>query len=210
MISFFVTAYNEYEDLKRLLGQLTQVMSYTDELVIQLDNKATVEVITLVDEFIEKNKDNFEIKKCHFDLNGDFASFKNNGKSYCTKEWIFQIDSDETLSETFCNILHQVLESNEEIDLISVPRINIVKGLEQSDVIKWGWRLNNQGWVNFPDFQNRIFRNKPEIKWENKVHEKIVGWKTYAELPCEDDSYALYHIKDIDRQRAQNEFYSTL
>jgi len=210
MISFFVTAYNEYEDLKRLLAQLTQVMSYTDELVIQLDNKATVEVITLVDEFIEKNKDNFEIKKCHFDLNGDFASFKNNGKSYCTKEWIFQIDSDETLSETFCNILHQVLESNEEIDLISVPRINIVKGLEQSDVIKWGWRLNNQGWVNFPDFQNRIFRNKPEIKWENKVHEKIVGWKTYAELPCEDDSYALYHIKDIDRQRAQNEFYSTL
>jgi len=210
MISFFVTAYNEYEDLKRLLAQLTQVMSYTDELVIQLDNKATVEVITLVDEFIEKNKDNFEIKKCHFDLNGDFASFKNNGKSYCTKEWIFQIDSDETLSETFCNILHQVLESNEEIDLISVPRINIVKGLEQSDVIKWGWRLNNQGWVNFPDFQNRIFRNKPEIKWENKVHEKIVGWKTYAELPCEDDSYALYHIKDIDRQRMQNEFYSTL
>lgn len=210
MISFFVTAYNEYEDLKRLLAQLTQVMSYTDELVIQLDNKATVEVITLVDEFIEKNKDNFEIKKCHFDLNGDFASFKNNGKSYCTKEFIFQIDSDETLSETFCNILHQVLESNEEIDLISVPRINIVKGLEQSDVIKWGWRLNNQGWVNFPDFQNRIFRNKPEIKWENKVHEKIVGWKTYAELPCEDDSYALYHIKDIDRQRIQNEFYSTL
>ena len=210
MISFFVTAYNEYEDLKRLLAQLTQVMSYTDELVIQLDNKATVEVITLVDEFIEKNKDNFEIKKCHFDLNGDFASFKNNGKSYCTKEWIFQIDSDETLSETFCNILHQVLESNDEIDLISVPRINIVKGLEQSDVIKWGWRLNNQGWVNFPDFQNRIFRNKPEIKWENKVHEKIVGWKTYAELPCEDDSYALYHIKDIDRQRMQNEFYSTL
>jgi hypothetical protein len=29
-------------------------------------------------------------------------------------------------------------------------------------------------------------------------------------LPSEDDSYALYHIKDIDRQRTQNEFYSTI
>ena len=209
-ISFFVTAYNEYEDLKRLLGQLTQVIKHSDELVIQLDSKATVEVITLVDEFIAKNKDSILIKKCHFDLNGDFASFKNNGKSYCTKEWIFQIDADETLSETFSTVIHQVLESNGEIDLMSVPRVNIVKGLEQNDVIRWGWQLNNQSWVNWPDLQHRIFRNKPEIKWVNKVHEKIVGWRTYAELPSEDDSYALYHIKDIDRQRMQNEFYSTL
>ena len=110
----------------------------------------------------------------------------------------------------FCRILHEVLETNEEIDLIAVPRVNIVNGLTQEDVTQWGWQLNNQGWVNWPDNQHRIFRNKPEIKWVNKVHEKIVGWKTYAELPSEDDSYALYHIKDIDRQRAQNEFYSTI
>ena len=91
-----------------------------------------------------------------------------------------------------------------------MPRVNIVNGLTQEDVIQWHWKLNEQGWVNWPDSQHRIFRNKPEIKWVNKVHEKIVGWRTYAELPSEDDSYALYHIKDIDRQRAQNEFYSTI
>ena len=62
-------------------------------------------MITLVDEFIAKNKDSILIKKTHFDLNGDFASFKNNGKSYCTKEWIFQIDADETLSETFGTVI---------------------------------------------------------------------------------------------------------
>ena len=209
-ISFLVTAYNEYEDLKKLLGQLLQVMKSTDELVIQLDTKATTEVIELVDRFMIQNKSIIEIKKCHFNLNKDFASFKNNAKSYCTKDWVFQIDADETLSETFCRIIHEVLETNEEIDLIAVPRVNIVNGLTQEDVTQWGWQLNNQGWVNWPDSQHRIFRNKPEIKWVNKVHEKIVGWRTYAELPSEDDSYALYHIKDIDRQRAQNEFYSTI
>jgi len=209
-ISFAITAYNEHEELKKLLEQLIQVVKSSDEIVIQLDTKATQEVIELVDEFLQKNSDKTTIKKTFCDLNKDFASFKNNLKQHCAKDWVFQIDADETLSETFSRVIHEVLRANEEIDLISVPRVNIVNGLTQNDVIQWHWRLNEQGWVNWPDAQHRIFRNKPEIGWVNKVHEKIVGWKTYAELPSEDDSYALYHIKDIDRQRKQNEFYSTI
>ena len=209
-ISFAITAYNEHEELDRLLKQIAKIIKPDDEIVIQLDNKATIEVLTLVDNFIKKHTDDFLIKKCHFDLNKDFASFKYNLKSYCAKDWVFQIDADETLSETFCRVLHEVLETNQEIDLIAIPRVNIVEGLEKKDVIEWRWQLNEQGWVNWPDNQHRIFRNKPEIKWINKVHEQIVGWKTYAELPADDDSYALYHVKNIDRQRQQNLFYSTI
>ena len=204
-ISFAISAYNEHEELKRLLDQLVQVVKPSDEIVIQLDTKSTQEVIELVDNFFEKNSDNIAIKKTFFDLNKDFASFKNNLKKHCAKDWVFQIDADETLSETFSRVIHEVLDVNEEIDLIAIPRVNIVNGLTQNDVIQWHWRLNEQGWVNWPDNQHRIFRNKPEIKWVNKV-----GWKTYAELPSEDDSYSLYHIKDIDRQRMQNDFYSTI
>tara|TARA_B100001063_G_scaffold243045_1_gene272864 strand:- start:74 stop:706 length:633 start_codon:yes stop_codon:yes gene_type:complete len=208
-ISFAITAYNEHEELKVLLNQLEQIAKPDDEIVIQLDSKATPEVLSLVDQFITKDFD-FTVKKCIFDLNNHFADFKNNLKSYCTKDWVFQIDADETLSETFSRVIHEVLDANDGIDLIAVPRVNIVKGLEQDDIIQWHWQVNSQGWVNWPDPQHRIFRNKPEVKWVNKVHEKIVGWKTYAELPSEDDSYALYHIKDIDRQRQQNEFYSKI
>jgi len=209
-ISFAITAYNEHEELNRLLSQIIKIVKPEDEIVIQLDSKSTIEVISLVDEFLTKNKKEYNIKRCIFDLNKDFASFKNNLKSYCAKDWIFQIDADETLSETFARVIHEVLENNENVDLIAIPRVNIVKGLEQKDVIEWRWQLNEQGWVNWPDNQHRIFRNKPEIKWVNKVHEQIVGWTTYAELPADDDSYALYHIKDIDRQRQQNLFYSTI
>ena len=210
-ISFAITAYNEHEELKILLDQLKQVVRSNDEIVLQLDSKATPEVLKLADELIS-DKDSYKcsIKKCVFDLSNHFANFKNNLKSYCTKDWVFQIDADETLSETFSRVIHEVLEANEEIDLIAVPRVNIVKGLEQQDIINWHWQVNQHGWVNWPDAQHRIFRNKEEIKWVNKVHEKIIGWKTYAELPSEDDSYALYHIKDRDRHRAQHEFYSTL
>ena len=208
-ISFAITAYNEHEELQVLLNQLEQIAKSDDEIVIQLDSKATPEVLSLVDQFINRDF-TFTVKKCVFDLNNHFADFKNNLKSYCTKDWVFQIDADETLSETFSRVIHEVLDANDGIDLIAVPRVNIVKGLEQNDIIQWHWQVNSQGWVNWPDPQHRIFRNKPEVKWVNKVHEQIVGWKTYAELPSEDDSYALYHIKDIDRQRKQNEFYSKI
>ena len=208
-ISFAITAHNEHEELQVLLNQLEQIAKSDDEIVIQLDSKATPEVLSLVDQFINKDF-TFTVKKCVFDLNNHFADFKNNLKSYCTKDWVFQIDADETLSETFSRVIHEVLDANDGIDLIAVPRVNIVKGLEQNDIIQWHWQVNSQGWVNWPDPQHRIFRNKPEVKWVNKVHEVIVGWKTYAELPSEDDSYALYHIKDIDRQRKQNEFYSKI
>ena len=208
-ISFAITAYNEHEELQVLLNQLEQIAKPDDEIVIQLDSKATPEVLSLVDQFINKDF-KFTVKKCVFDLNNHFADFKNNLKSYCTKDWVFQIDADETLSETFSRVIHEVLDANDGIDLIAVPRVNIVKGLEQNDIIQWHWQVNSQGWVNWPDPQHRIFRNKPKVKWVNKVHEVIVGWKTYAELPSEDDSYALYHIKDIDRQRKQNEFYSKI
>ena len=208
-ISFAITAYNEHEELQVLLSQLEQIAKSDDEIVIQLDSKATPEVLSLVDQFINRDF-TFTVKKCVFDLNNHFADFKNNLKSYCTKDWVFQIDADETLSETFSRVIHEVLDANDGIDLIAVPRVNIVKGLEQNDITQWHWQVNSQGWVNWPDPQHRIFRNKPEVKWVNKVHEVIVGWKTYAELPSEDDSYALYHIKDIDRQRKQNEFYSKI
>ena len=208
-ISFAITAYNEHEELQVLLSQLEQIAKSDDEIVIQLDSKATPEVLSLVAQFINRDF-TFTVKKCVFDLNNHFADFKNNLKSYCTKDWVFQIDADETLSETFSRVIHEVLDANDGIDLIAVPRVNIVKGLEQNDIIQWHWQVNSQGWVNWPDPQHRIFRNKPEVKWVNKVHEVIVGWKTYAELPSEDDSYALYHIKDIDRQRKQNEFYSKI
>ena len=120
-----------------------------------------------------------------------------------------QLDYDIPLIDISITLVSSNIETNSLKTLNKFIKI-VLEYLEQNDVIRWGWQLNNQGWVNWPDNQHRIFRNKPEIKWVNKVHEKIVGWKTYADLPSEDDSYALYHIKDIDRQRKQNEFYSTL
>jgi len=90
-----------------------------------------------------------------------------------------------------------------------LPRVNTVDGLTPEHVTKWGWNVNSEGWVNWPDYQTRIYKNVPEIKWVNKVHERLEGHKQFAYLPMEED-YSLYHPKTIERQVKQNEYYDTL
>ena len=152
----------------------------------------------------------FDYHRIFFGLNGDFDSFKNNLKQHCVKDWIFFIDADETLNYYFAKNLHEFLEMNKGIvDVISVPRVNKVNGLTEEHIYKWRWFVDDKGWVNWPDYQTRICANKKEIVWINKVHERLSGFKTSAQLPALEE-WSLTHIKDIDRQEKQNNFYNTL
>ena len=133
---------------------------------------------------------------------------KNALTEACLGNYVYQIDADEMISEYVMKILPQVLEAN-DVDVVRVPRINTVKGLTQEHVAKWKWHLNERGWVNFPDYQWRIYKNIPQIRWQNKVHEILTGYETLAVLPTEEE-WCLYHHKDIERQEKQNSYYETL
>jgi glycosyltransferase involved in cell wall biosynthesis len=202
-ISYAITACNEHVELDRLLNQLTEHIRSEDEIIVQIDSmNATTEVMAVLATYHDKIHNSIS-----FTLMGDFASFKNNLKEHCSKDYIFQIDADEYLSETLLEYLTAILEDNTHIEMLSVPRINTVEGLTQEHIQRWGWNISEEGWVNYPDYQNRIFKNKPEIYWVNKVHEKIIGAMTTAEIPYGLD---LIHPKTIGRQEKQNNFYNTL
>ena len=206
-ISYAITVCDELEELKRLVNFITANKHKQDEIVILFDQvKGTQEVLTYLDT-IRTIKG---IKGCLVSdrFEGHFADWKNLLTANCTGDFIFQIDADEYLPEEFIDLLHQILEANPEVDLYYVPRINTVSGLTEEHIQKWGWRVQN-GRVNWPDYQSRIYRNSPEIKWENKVHEKIVGFKQYTTLPAVDE-LALIHPKTIERQEKQNAYYDTL
>jgi len=149
------------------------------------------------------------IKVISFPLAGDFASYKNNLKNHANGIFIFQVDADEIPNEYLVENIHQLLEYNKDVDLFFVPRINTVEGLTDMHVKKWGWKLNEHGWVNFPDYQTRIYRRTSEIEWTGKVHERIIGYNTLSVLPI-DEEYCLYHHKEIERQERQNNYYETL
>jgi len=199
-ISYAITACNEHDELKRLLEQLNYNIRDIDEVVIQLDTTATDKVKKVCYTYPA-------FTLWEYPLSGDFASFKNHLKSKCTRDYIFQIDADEYLSEELILSLPEILEMNPEVELYAVPRINTVEGLTQEHIQKWGWYVNNNGWVNYPDYQTRILKNIPEIKWINKVHERLVGAKVIVSLP---EGYDLIHPKTIERQERQNNFYNML
>ena len=140
---------------------------------------------------------------------GHFADWKNKLSELCSGDYIFQIDADEYPNESLLKALPAVLESNPDNEVYLVPRVNTVEGLTIDHQMKWGWNVNEKGWVNWPDFQWRIWKNNVGIKWINKVHEKLDGYKTYAALPPQEE-LSLYHPKDIDRQEKQNNFYDNL
>ena len=198
-ISYAITACNEYIELDHLLDQLTKQIRPEDEIIVQMDTTATDEVKAVVEKY--------NLMSYFYSLNKDFASFKNNLKSLCTKDYIFQIDADEYLSEELLTYLPVILESNPDIEMFSVPRINTVEGLTEQHIKQWGWNVNEKGWVNYPDYQNRILKNISTIHWVNKVHEKLVGAMVTTAIP---PGYDLIHPKDIVRQEKQNAYYNTI
>lgn len=201
-ISFAITAHDEYRELDRLLSQLNQGIRDIDEVVVQVDSTVTEEVLDVISKYPA-------FTLIQFPLNGDFATFKNNLKSKCTGEWIFQIDADEYLFPDLLENLPEILAANPTVDLFLLPRINTVEGLTEEHIRRWGWHVNDNGWVNFPDYQTRILQNHPKINWVSKVHEVITGHTNYALLPAVEE-YCLIHPKHIQRQEAQNSYYSTL
>ena len=202
-VSFGITVHNEAEELKRLLNILTNKIDKEDEIVICIDGDDE-KVESVVGEYLSENEAIVYKRK----LDGDFAAQKNSVIENSTGDYIFHIDADEYPSDGLLEYVKPILEAN-DIDLIWVPRVNTVDGITEQHIQQWGWRVSEAGWVNYPDYQSRIFKNSPEIRWKSKVHERIHGAQTFSHLPP-NETLSLYHPKTIDKQEKQNKFYEGL
>ena len=205
-ISYAVTVKDEFVEIQRLLQTLITLKQPQDEIVVMWDSKNGDKG---VETYLRKmNVEKSLFKWYPYEFDGHFANLKNTLTKHCSGDYIFQIDADEYPHEVLMDNIHAILEEN-DVDVVLVPRINTVAGLTSDHIQKWGWNVNDKGWVNFPDPQWRIYRNSDSIRWENKVHEKLVGYDTISNLPWAEE-LSLYHPKQIERQERQNAYYDTL
>ena len=207
-ITYAITVCNELDEITKLIDFLNNRIDKEDEILIQYDSDAATKPIIDYLKIISQLH-NTNIKVISFPLNNDFASYKNNLKNHANGMFIFQIDADEIPSEYLMENIHEFLEYNKDVDLFFIPRINTVDGLTKEHIKKWKWNVNELGWVNFPDYQTRLYRRTSEIEWQGKVHERVVGYNTLSVLPAE-QNYCLYHHKKIERQEKQNDYYATI
>lgn len=209
-LSYLITVHNETDTLTRLLERLINIQLDTDEIVILddfSDNPKTQEIL---------KQASSKVTIVQHKLDNNYGAHKNYGNEHCTGDWIFQIDADENPSETLIFNIKDIINTNANIELIFVPRINDFRGVTPEHAKQWGWKLTpspfcqNRLIVNFPDYQSRIYKKVPDrIKWDRKLHEKIVGHTEYSFLPAEED-LALYHDKTIETQIQTNLRYNKL
>ena len=220
-LSICITVWNEHAELALLLEQLYPCLGAEDEIILQGDQgKVTPKVVSVVREYI--NRDNFVYLE--YPLNRDFATYKNNCIKQAEKDYIFWLDADELFSADLLEIYRQTIVQSPDTQAFAIPRANVVIGLENTDVEKWRWSVKNEprvidftvpqkygiteqpNFVNWPDYQFRIWKNNLGICYNGTVHERLVGFKNYAYIEPELD-FVLWHVKRVERQRSQNAFY---
>lgn len=207
-ISYAITVCNEHKELDKLLKFLFEHKRTQDEVIVLKDKEAATDMVWDICEKYETQQ-SLVYQHRSFSLDKNFAQYKNFLNSQCSGDWIFQIDADEIPNEYLIEALPFILEANDGTEAFWVPRVNTVAGITDTHVAKWGWKLNDQGWINFPDWQMRIYRNTDNIYWVKPVHEQLKGYTKFANLPAE-EKFCLYHPKDIGRQEKQNAFYETI
>ena len=201
-ISYSILTHNETKSLEKLLRFLVKWKADGDEIVILDDHSDDEKTKQILDFYVSTEDIIYEQRS----LNNDYATQKNYLKSMCSGDYSFNLDADEMISRWLIKNIHGILEDN-QIDLIYLPRINTVEGLTQQHIQQWGWNVNEEGWINFPDWQGRVFKNRPNIKWEKPVHEMLKGFQTYAHLPTE-KPFCMLHYKKIEKQEQQNKKYA--
>ena len=204
-ISYAITVCDELEEIKRLVTFLLEHKDVRDEIVITFDHKNGSKE---VEKYLRSQTEEISWHTAWPPFERDFSKLKNYTKSMCKGDYIFHLDADEYPHEILIEQLPTILETN-DVDLVWVPRVNTVEGLTDEHCVKWGWRVTQLGWVNYPDYQARVFRRDNKIRWRKPVHEHIWGCKTYAHLPPQEE-LSLYHHKTINKQEQQNKLYEKI
>lgn len=193
-LSYAICVCNESRDLFSLVSFLLKVKDEEDEINVLID---TTHVTDNVKSVIKYFGDKIVTCEREFD-DGDFAKHRNYHITKCTGDYIFVIDPDEMPKEKLIRNVKKMLDDS-NADLVLVPRINIHPGFTQEWLEKCKFRTNELDWINWPDYQGRVFRNSEQITWGKNLHETITGAERIINLQA-DPSIAMWHIKSIEKQ----------
>lgn len=197
-LSYAIGVCTEASELWNLLTFLKEVKNPSHEVVVIKDSGKVTPLVQIV------LNDFPEVIQSERTFDGDFAEHKNFFSTVCKGEYIFNIDADEIPQEFLIRAIENLISKEDAPDFLAVPRINICPGYTQEFLKKHNFNCNEMGWINWPDYQGRVYRR--ELKWVGKVHEKIEGYKN-GQAMKPDPKMALWHIKSTSKQNKQNEMY---
>ena len=163
-----------YNDSIHISKTLENVIPYINNKLCVVDGGSTDLTVDIIKNEVPEEK--LKFKEIAWDDKFDVQ--KNNSLELSEKMWVVWIDADETYEHLFWNQLFWYMAEATQTgsDCVSVSRINTYTDVEDISIVKKfaedkGWEVNGFGWVNYPDFQQRVFRNN--MRFEGSVHEVI-------------------------------------
>ncbi len=202
-LSYAICVCTESRELYSCLNFLIKVIDPEDEINVLVDSKN-------VTPQVRKVLENFKDRIVQFEraLDGDFSAHRNYHISKCTGEYIFIVDADEIPQEVLVKGIKKLIKDTGG-DLFYAPRINICPGYTQEWLKQYNFSINDLGWINWPDYTGRIFKNDPSIRYGNKVHERVMGAQKPIQLNP-NPNLATWHIKSVEKQMSQDSLYSSI
>jgi len=207
-ITYAITVCNEEKSFKKLYETLRLNKQEQDNILVLVDlNKCPVG--SDFHEFLLDLHKARYIKLISDNFQGNFADWKNKLVDHpLVGDFCIFLDADELLPPQLIDDLPEIIELNPQVNILGFARQNFVKGITPEYIQKWGWRIDDQQRLNYPDVQLRGLRTGKGIRWYGQVHETLKGEGVTTVLPLE-PQYSILHSKDLDRQIKQNNSYET-
>ena len=193
VFSYAICVCNESRELYSLIAFLKKVKDTEDEINILVDTAHVSKQVLQVLDFFKNDIVTYE----RAFIDGNFSDHRNYHISKCKGDYIFVLDADEMPQEKLIkNIKGQLID---DMEIIYIPRINILPGSTQDWLNKSAFIVNEAGWINWPDMQSRIFKNIPSTRYTGNLHEilQCTGKTCSVQI---DPTIALWHIKSIEKQ----------
>ena len=202
MISFALLTHNEKIEFAWLMDALAPVLTPENELVI-LDDYSDSDMV----DFVKRHASRFAQRS----LNQNFGAQRNHLKTLCTGRYIVTLDPDELPDPHLLDVLPRILMimERDSLDVVEVPRLS--RPVASDGPVDARTLTYSQAELEAcaPAYQARIFRNIPQVRYINRVHERLIGVRRAGRLPME-LRYALYHVTSERRRVESRRFYRSI
>ena len=175
---------NEARHLDRCL---TSVRGLADEIVV-VDTGSTDATVDIARAH--------GARVCHFEWQDDFSLAKNFSIAQATGDWILSLDGDESISRRDHDAIRAAMH-RDDTDAVLVAQRHYLP----PDTVTVGWQAGSGGYeegtpyAGFLDVDcRRLFRNRPWLRFRNRVHEELVSVDPAQPLRDTRGTWVIHHF----------------
>jgi tetratricopeptide (TPR) repeat protein len=145
------------DNAKTLAACLESIRPWVDEMIV-VDTGSVDETPRIVE--------SFGARLFHFPWCDDFSAARNESLRHATGDWIFWMDSDDTIPPECGRGLRELVDAqNDGPAMAYVMQVHCPGGGENGDP------THNLTVVDHV----KLFRNRPELRFDGRMHEQILG-----------------------------------